>query len=162
APVTRVDWSPGLGCSPLPSSITAVRAVRHRSMSCPSAVPHTFATSIGLSRTRSFSAMTVPFSRDVPQRVREAPDSAGDVAVPARRHQSHVQQVVDPAGVPGWAGEASYQFLEQRSVVAVPLLALGRDSLDELPDGVVDRRRLTARRLVCLRRSRLWQPLAPT
>ena len=95
------DWTPEMGCSPLPSSATAVRAVVHRSMSCPSAVPHTFATSRGLSRTRSFSAMTVPFSRGVSQRVREAPDVAGDVAVPARRHQSHVQQVVDPAGVPG-------------------------------------------------------------
>src|SRR5262249_56061070 len=103
--------------------------------------------------------MIVPFSRGVPQRVREASDVAGDVAVPARRHQSHVQQVVDPAGVPGWAGEASYQFLEVGSVVADALLALGRDSLDELPDGVVYRRLRTVRRRFCRRPARRREPL---
>ena len=50
----------------------------------------------------------------------------------ARGHQAHVQQVVDPAGIPGLAGEASYQLLEMWSVLADGLLAFGRDGPDEL------------------------------
>src|SRR5205823_1383741 len=119
--VNWADWPAEMSCSPLPSSITAVRLFRHRSTICPNAVLHTFATSAGLSRTRSFSAMTFPLRRGVAsgqgvaQRVREQPDVAGDVAVVVRRHQPHVQQVVDPAGIPGLAGEASHQLLEMGS-----------------------------------------------
>src|SRR5216110_2963275 len=139
------DWPAEIACSPLPNSIRAIMLVRHRSTICPNAVPHTFARSRGLSRTRSFSAIIVPFGRSVPQRVREPPDVAGEIAVVARRYQAHVQQVVDPAGIPGLAGEPSYQLLEVGSILADGLLALGRDGLDELLDGAV-----------CLRSRSLW------